>query len=478
MHGLGPERVDGLNFAIRYFAVTAGLFAAATELGLASDCLMPNPGPDVTVGWMPDLRKWGSLNDVTAYSFATHACNMGDTVLPWNGETNQHPVIAQNLYRIKDGRFEQIGVSWVKHGFGALAWSTCCDCSDPFDFHLLGVGCSDPYTASLNGEQIGFDGIGGLGPRSDINPTTGAFVFPYSTQGQGGDVLYKRLQVQNSDLNPALNPGAVYLAESHYITPDDAAAGNGNNNASWCRVLVGGSGSNGFNLSFSGATIREQPAIQAWQQFDPTVALTPFTVDGLFILGSKTTDLGDGRWNYEYALYNMNSDRAAGAVTVPVPNPLQVSDIGFHDVDRHSGEPLDGTDWNSSRMTGELGWNTTSFETSENANAVRWGTLYNFRFAATTAPTPGLIRVRLFKPGKPDFVEVGAPVPSASMLIGDMNCDGAISVSDIEGFVLALIDPPGYALQHPDCQLAHADVNGDTAVSVTDIAAMVELLTN
>ena len=42
--------------------------------------------------------------------------------------------------------------------------------------------------------------------------------------------------------------------------------------------------------------------------------------DGLFILASKVTDLGDGSWHYEYALHNLNSHRSARAFRVPIPD--------------------------------------------------------------------------------------------------------------------------------------------------------------
>lgn len=61
--------------------------------------------------------------------------------------------------------------------------------------------------------------------------------------------------------------------------------------------------------------------------------------------------------------------------------------------------------------------------------------------------------------------------------IGDMNCDGVISVGDISGFVLALTDPAGYATTYPGCDINRADTNGDGVVSVGDIAGFVSLLT-
>ena len=104
-------------------------------------------GPDVVIGELPNIGKWGTVGGITSYSLATTACNFGDAVLPWYDSTNQHPVIAQHLYRYRNGRFEQLGISWVKHGFGALTQNACsCGCIDPGNFFLLGVGCSDPYT--------------------------------------------------------------------------------------------------------------------------------------------------------------------------------------------------------------------------------------------------------------------------------------------------------------------------------------------
>lgn len=68
-------------------------------------------------------------------------------------------------------------------------------------------------------------------------------------------------------------------------------------------------------------------------------------------------------------------------------------------------------------------------------------------------------------------------VLEAGALLGDMNCDGTVSVGDIGGFVLALTDPAGYAAQFPDCDINNADINGDMNVSVGDIGLFVALLT-
>ncbi len=155
-------------------------------------------GPDVIVGDLFDIMKWGTLAGVTSYSLGTYSCNIGDEPLQWISGTNRHPVIGQNVYRMENGRFEQVGMSWLKHGFTALTDSLCCTCINPGTGSLLGVGCADPYTASLNGSQSR------LGPRFEVNPWTGVFAYPFTSQGQTGDVLHKRIQIANSDIDPAL----------------------------------------------------------------------------------------------------------------------------------------------------------------------------------------------------------------------------------------------------------------------------------
>ncbi len=60
--------------------------------------------------------------------------------------------------------------------------------------------------------------------------------------------------------------------------------------------------------------------------------------------------------------------------------------------------------------------------------------------------------------------------------LGDMNCDGTTDNGDIDGFVLALIDPAAYAAQFPNCDIRRADTNCDGAVDNGDIDSFVRLL--
>jgi hypothetical protein len=374
-----------------------------------TSCTFNNSHPDVIVGDIVGKTRWGVVGNITAFSVGTTSCNLGSCWLNWFGSTNMHPVIGQNMYRLMNGRFEQIGQSWVKHGFTALAGNVCSNsCITPPNGNHLGVNCSDPYSNSLNGTQTR------LGPKFEVNPHTGVFPYPATDGNLTGNAIYKRLQVHTSDLDPSLNPGASYWVETQYVTADDAAANNQNNNASERTITISTISPGNFDITLTGTTQRMKTALEAWAASDPTVLLTNVTVpgDGRMILGAKTTNLGGGIYHYEYAFFNMNTDRAVGSFTVPIPAGAIVTNTGFHDVDYHSGEPFSGTDWPATVGANAVTWATTPYATDPNANALRWGTLYNFRFDANVPPGTFDVTAGLFKPGSPGSFTVTTITPS------------------------------------------------------------------
>ena len=99
----------------------------------------------------------------------------------WNANNNQHPVVSQNLFKFKSNgtyaTFQQLGQSWLKHGFAADTGNLCCTCQNPGNSQLLGVGCSDAYVASQAGTQSG------LTPRWQVNAHTGVFAYPPANPG-------------------------------------------------------------------------------------------------------------------------------------------------------------------------------------------------------------------------------------------------------------------------------------------------------
>ncbi len=477
-------------------------------------------GPDVIAATLPQIRRMASNYSVicetclefplpgdvtgcdtataalcmTAFAIATTSCNIGDERAKWIQENEEHPVIAQNMYRLKTGRFEQIGMSWVKHGFFALSGDFCGECLDApglecedtrlpcrfdadcpgsecvdFTGDELGVGCSDPYSTTLNGMQDG------LGPRSHINAFTGAFTFPQSRPPYSfSDVLARRIQVLNDDLDPALNAGAQYFAEGQYVAADDALAGNGTNNVSFRPILITNVGVEDYRPSTSSSTRAEKAAIQAWRESDSSVVESIVQVpgEGQFILAAKSWQLNNGLWRYEYALQNINSDRSAGSFTVPLPVGHVLTSVGFHDVDTHSGDIFDSTDWFPTILAEKIVWATTPYIFDANANALRWGTLYNFRFDANVAPQPAPVTIGLFKPGDPAEVVVSTIGPANGLI--DCNNNGSPDICDLDCSIPGCTEPCGFAIDcngnsiPDDCE---PDCNGNTIADSCDISS-------
>jgi hypothetical protein len=402
-------------------------------------------GPDVIVGAIPDVARYGATTvggvNIMAYAFGSTSCNIGTSQLSWYANTANHPVIPQNAYRIKNGRIEQIGMSWMKYGFCALQQTLCGTCAPAGSGcpSLLGIGCSDPYTASLNGTQ------GDLGPRSKVNPSTGVFpadvtsettTWPAIPSGQG--TIGRRVQIKADDLNPALNSGAVYLAECQYIHPEDASNNNDNNNSSYRLFTVGGTVSSGtYPITLSGATFQQKPAIFHYTTVVPTATITTVdATDGRYIVACNVSNNGNGTHRYEYAILNLNSDRAGASFSVPVPANVTITNAGFKDIAYHSGEAFDGTDWTFSVAGGQAKWQCTqTFAQNPNANALRWSTLYNFWFDASVPAATGNGSIGHFKVA--GSTAVSMKVPSNPCRAGDLDCNGIVDGADLGGVLAA-----------------------------------------
>ncbi len=391
--------------------------------------LLPAQATDVFLFDLHELGSFGSENGIYAYSVGTTSCNIGDVELLWHADDRFHPVIGQEMYRLKDGTLEQIGVSWLKHGFCALSLTDCGPCQ-PTDCDTLGIDCSDPYSAGLNGQQSN------LGPRSQVNAHTGEFPYPVDPpMPPFTNDIDRRLQVQEGALDPALNAGALYFVTGHYVTPDDAEAGNGDNNVAYRQVTVGSSTAS-YPLSFipGAPTEAGQPGIQAWQDYDPEVVIEEVRVpgEGLMLLAYKVTDLGAGEWRYDYALYNMNSDRCAGAFTVPASASASMSAIGHRGIAHHSGEPFSTALWTSAVSPAGVTWSTDNFLQDPDANALRWGFMYNFRIITDQPPSDGVATVTLFKPGTPATVNVPVLAPVGSLIDPPANLTCSQSAIGVE----------------------------------------------
>ena len=390
-----------------------------------------SPGPDVIVGDLPAMQQFGSAGTQVGVAIATTSCNAGTEDLDWFAlPQTDHPVIPQNLYRMSGGanndeRFEQIGQSWLKHAFTALTQDACgFGCNGVGGPHL-GSGCSDPYSANLNGGQTG------IGSRSWVNPFTGAYPSTANNHsGHSHDGVSHRVRVEIDDLNQNLNQGATYFAEAQYVTPheyawcqDHPGQCNMYNNVSYRQFSVNGTTT--FSFSPLGNTIWRRPAVSAWSgtgaslnQIEPDPGN-----DGIGMVGYKVTNPTPGVWHYEYVLYNENMDRGIQSFSVPLGFGTNISNVGFHAPPQEPGWANDGTannqgysstPWNVTQTADSITWDTETFAQNQNANAIRWGTLYNFRFDADQPPQPANATIGFFKTGSPIMVAIQMPGAGAT----------------------------------------------------------------
>src|SRR6266568_6689662 len=399
--------------------------------GVGSETPTLVPGPDVIVGDLPEMAQYGNdpVNHLVGLGVGTTSCNNGDQPFDWFAlPQTDHPVIPQNFYRMSGGatndeRFEQIGQSWMKHAFTALEGSVCgtCNTSGCTTGTHLCPGCSDPYSASLNYSQTG------IGSRAWVNPFTG--VFPSGANNHTGHThlgASHRVRVPMSDLDPTQNPGATYFAEGQYITPHEYSWCQQNpgqcnmyNNASYRQFTVSG-GPSTFTFSPVGSTQRMLPAIMAWTGATISNRLEPDPGnDGIFFVGYKVTGPSNGIYHYEYAIYNENLDRAIQSFEVVTVDfiPL-LTNVGFHAPPQEPGWANDGTfnnqgyssqPWTFTQIFASATWTCETFVQNQNANAVRYGTLYNFRFDSSAPPAPSTANIGFFKTGSPISVPIQAP---------------------------------------------------------------------
>ena len=420
------------------------------------------PGPDVVVGDLSGLAQFGSQSGTqVGLAVGTDSCNFGTIDLNWFANpNNDHPVIPQNLYRMSGGasnneRFEQIGQSSMKHAFTALTNNLCSLGCNGVGGTRLGSGCSDPYGASLNAGP-------GLGSRAWVNPFTGFYprndsATPNNSHtGHAHQGPSHRILTEVADLIPAQNPGATYYAEGQYVTPHEYAwcqsnpgQCNMNNNVSYRRYNVNNSASP-FSFSPVGSTVRTKPAIEAWTGATLATIHPAPGVDGLAVIGYKVTNPSPGVWHYEYAIYNQNLDRAIQSFTLPKGGGVTISNIGFHAPPQHPGWSQDGTvgntgysstPWASTDAAGSISWNSESLAQNPNANAIRWGTMYNYRFDSNRPPATVNATVGFFKTGDPITVQVQGP---SAAVAANVSVSGRVTNSGgggIGGVYVFIIDP-------------------------------------
>ena len=416
-------------------------------------------GADVAVCNMPAISRWGTVGGVTAYSVGTTSVNLGDVNLEWYANSSRHPRMPMNMFRWADCRLEQIGYSWCKDGFCALQLNECGACQPAGGGcpQLLGPGCSDPYSSSLNGSQ------GGLAPRWQCDPSTGEFQYPPTGLPSAAPTVGRRIQVLQADLSPQQNPGAKYYVDSMYLHPQDYESNNQLNNSSYKRMVVGSLSGSGYSLTPTGSTFLGKPAIFAWEDNSDTVAIKAVDIpnDGRVFVASDVCDNGDGTYRYNYAVYNLTSKDAINGISIPLPAGVEITDAEFKFPAHHSGDPYSNDAWVISEDGGSLTFAGAEFSQNPDANAVRWAMMYNFSFTADAEPATGDVVLDRFESNS-TIGASGVAVPGGPSNPYDLNGDGIVNGSDVGIF---------FTQWGAGCG-SFADFNGDCIVNSADAGMM------
>ncbi len=428
-------------------------------------------GPDVIVCSLAPPRQWTSPSlggpgpiengGIRVYSIGTTSKNVGDVTLTWLEGTKLKPLISQSVYRLIDGRIEQIDFSWLKHGFCAINTINCGSCEGPGGcIDELLPACSDPYSSTTNGT------FRYLGPHAEVNPVTGDHLTDHASPGTSIDS--GRIRVPVDVLTSASsNPDIRLFLEGAYVHMEDAAAGNALNNATYTEAIVIGPDQDLAPNFIPNNPRIGLPAVYAVQEFDPSAMVVAVDVpaDGRFHVASNAVRTDSGAWRYEYAVHNLNSDRAGHAFRVPTCAASTPTNPGFKDIEYRDGNGVggvnyDGADWSHAISAELIEWVAPeTFAENPNANALRFGTTYNFWFETDAPPTQRQAALALFKPADPS--EIAVPVLAPQQIPGDLNADGEVGAQDLA----TLLGVWG-------AEDETADLNADGVINAADLAAL------
>ena len=433
---------------------------------------------DVEISALQDAKVWGRVGAYPTGRIGigaiTQSHNVGTVNVDWFsagtiGEAidNRHPFIGQNMYRLRDGRLEQIGLAWLKHGFFSVN-DSCAD--SPGNF--LGVGCFDTYGNFTNANRQE------LGPRSEVNPLTGYWestgshfdtgevgyppAFPgdgirtHDTNGAPHDADDHRLRVADQDLLDSDALTQIFI-EAFYVVMDDADIEN--NYAH--RQIRADPPSPAPDWDFVGLSgFDQRPAIDDWGD---TVATAAPTTEGKVRIASRVVALDPTHNRYEYNIFNMNLDRQIGSFEVPIGDGVVLSDFGFH-APVEDEEPLySAAPWAPTVNAGSVVWAPPAPNAGAGEdfpNTIRYGTMYTFWFTADSESADSVVALEQHKPGTESALT--AIIAAPCVLAADLNSDGVIDTADL-GLLIGEFGTPGTL----------ADINTDGIVDTADLGLLI-----
>lgn len=431
---------------------------------------LPVGGQDLIMGNTNNTVYVGREGSIASFGMESVICNGGDEPLNWYANPDpRHPMMVFNMFRVDEDRILQIGGSWAKHGWSSAQANACgFGCQPSSTNQQTGIGCSDTYGAAGNAAQIN------MGPRSEINPWGGGFVWDgsYMSQDTGPwNETEERLSIEDRDLDPAQNVGSTYLAEVYVIQPSDVDTST---NRAWEPVGISGTPGDSWSIDMS-AVSENSPIQNGWPGSEIVTVSPPANIDGTLDLAYKVTENTDGTWRYEYAIYNFNFSAGIGSFKIPVDPSVNISATRFYAPVK--GSPFHSDDpWVMSHPADEISWSTPGISAGLPSNPLTWGWMHNFGFDADAPPVQTIVTLESHSASPFGVLEVMVlapppPPPAAIFLRGYCNGDGALNIAD-----------PIFLLGHlfsnqadPDCPDA-CDVNDDGSLNIADAISLLNNL--
>lgn len=360
----------------------------------------------IDIGSVQWMRNIG--NDRIIVAPSARLKNVGTAEVPWYEQftspdhepydNDQHPFLNWAIYREIDGRFEQLGISGVKHAFLTINSSCTINCNDN---HILWLGCEDVYGTGNNDSSFA------LGPRAELEAkkgiweNCGSFFDPKPCTGShqqssnGSDE--NRLSVYTSDLTDP-DTTAMYM-QAWYLIRDDINIFN-----SMGYRTIDPEQSGNFWLMNRGPVFSNGAALDNY--------VTPNTVstmessqtldskEGNLTVAVKVTDLGAGLYRYNYAIENYEFDPRFINYHIPLPSSALLSDTIFVDPEHD-----DSNNWLFSHV------NNTLNIIGNADNEQDWGMLFSFSFTTNIAPASSSITLDVAHPVLNATLTVVALVP-------------------------------------------------------------------
>jgi hypothetical protein len=379
-----------------------------------------NQDPDIDValvqlGVPTSVGREGTFpQGSSGFAYSTTVCNVGNAVVPWFAPmSGKHPVIGFLLAREKDGRLEQLSDrSFVKHGFLAGTGRACGSCTLPAVLgEELGLGCSDTYSTSTNGDRYY------LGPPDEIDPWLGKWTSACSLFDRGEPEVASPdncdgtrsfthsmasalpptahlVRVDDAELNVS---GASFFCQAHYVVKTEPEPARSDNTASLELDVAWQAGK--WNFSAVGG-IHQGPVLGRWSGAVVS-SNTNGADDGRVYAAVKVSAPVEGFYHYEYALQNRDNARGVGAFRIPTCAGARVKSAGFRDIDDDASN-----DWSVTVAGGEIVFETPS-------DPQRWNTIYNFWFDCDAAPESGALTLDAFDAGQgAPFFTIASSAPT------------------------------------------------------------------